>query len=406
MPKRKDTPKALKPKPLLELIPLKPGVGEEPTQLPILLRIQVPQPETQNEHPPLNLAFVLDTSGSMADANKINFAKKAVLYALKALRPKDRVAVVVFNDEVQVLQPSTQATNLEGLAQAISQLKAQGSTALHAGWLEGATQVATHLEPGRLNRVILLSDGQANRGLTDPSIIAEQVRGLAERGVSTSTLGVGTDYNEKLMVAMAQAGQGNYYFIESPEDLPGIFGLELHGLSATQGVQVRLSLSASKGSHLRLLHDLPQGGEGAYLLPPLLAGRRLEYLLELTTPGGAASVEVRLHYHRPEGGEEVQEARLEIPALPPEALSALPPHPAVKAMMARVRATQLRKAAMEALWEGDLATFQRLIDGALAEAEEEEREELEKLREEGLRFPNRASKFLSSQYFTSSRGEA
>lgn len=398
-------------KPHLELIPLKPGVSAtRPTHLEVLLRVRIPELEARPQRPLMNLALVLDRSGSMS-GQKLGYAKEAAIYAVHNLLPEDRVAVVAYDDEVQVLVPSTPAAERTAIAARIQSLRPGGATALHAGWLEGATQVAAFQEAGRTNRVILLSDGLANRGETHPQVIASQVRGLAQRGVSTSTLGVGLDYNEDLMSAMADAGEGNYYFIESPADLPRIFAQELSGLAGTLGTRVRLRLTPAAGGTARLCNDLEQDPSGAYVLPNLIAGMSLEFLLALEArPGAEAPLGLTLTWETPSGAQEHLEATLHLPVLEDAELERLPTHPEVAAMVAKLEATRARQQAMEALAQGDLeAARTSLLQAAprLAAYGPALAAEAEELRQALLGLetsPGRTRKSLSSQVYRNRKG--
>ncbi|GIW35247.1 VWA domain-containing protein [Meiothermus sp.] len=398
-------------KPYLELIPLKPGVSAtRPTYLEVLLRVHAPELEARPHRPLMNLALVLDRSGSMS-GQKLDYAKEAAIYAVHSLLPEDRVAVVAYDNEVQVLVPSTPAADRPAIAARIRSLRPGGSTALHAGWLEGATQVAAFQEAGRTNRVILLSDGLANQGETHPQVIASQVRGLAQRGVSTSTLGVGLDYNEDLMSAMADAGEGNYYFVESPADLPRIFAQELSGLAGTLGTRVRLRLTPAAGGTVRLCNDLEQDLSGAYVLPNLIAGMPLEFLLALGAPA-AAEVPLRLSltWETPSGAQEQLEATLRLPVLEDVELERLPTHPEVSAMVAKLEATRARQQAMEALAQGDLWTARTSLLRATSRVAEHgpalatEAEELRLALLDLEASPTRTRKTLSSQVYRDRKG--
>ncbi len=399
-------------RPHLELIPLKPGVSAaRPTRLQVLLRIHTPAPQTRPERPLLNLALVLDRSGSM-EGSKLSYTREAAIYAVHNLLPEDRVAVVIYDDAVEVLVPSTPVRDRRtAIADPIRTIRSGGRTALHAGWLEGATQVAAYQETGRLNRVVLLSDGLANQGETNPTVIARQVRELARRGVSTSTLGVGLDYNEDLMTAMADAGEGNYYFIESPADLPRIFAQELAGLAGTLGTRVRLRLQPGDGSQAWLFNDLEQEPSGAYVLPNLVAGIPLEFLLELKAPAGReVSLRLELGWETPGGEGERLEAALKLPVLEEAELERLQPHPEVAAMTAKLEATRARQRAMEALAKGDLEVARQALHHAapmlasFGSALDAETQELRLLLEDLETAPLRARKALSSQVYRDRKG--
>jgi Ca-activated chloride channel family protein len=165
---------------------------------------------------PVNLAFVLDRSGSMSGP-KIATARDAVEDAINRLSSDDRFAVVVYDDQIDVVAESSLATP-EARRRAIDALRrvdARNSTNLGEGWLRGCEQVSRHLLERGVNRTLLLTDGLANIGMTDTVELQGHAAELRRRGVSTSTFGVGADFDEHLLQAMADAGAGHFYFIES-----------------------------------------------------------------------------------------------------------------------------------------------------------------------------------------------
>ena len=236
----------------IDLTPRRPAVcSDAAISLDLLVRIAAPLPESGLDRPSLNLSLVIDRSGSMGEDRKLDYARQAAAFAVGQLLPEDRVAVTVFDDEVRTIAPSAPAADLPGLVQRIEAIRPGGSTDLHGGWAEGGRQAESHRRDGALNRVILLSDGLANQGLTDPNAIATEAKGLALRGVSTTTVGLGEQYNEDLLEAMARAGDGNYYYVESPTQLPDLYRAELHGLMATVGRAVRLEIEPAAGRDRR-----------------------------------------------------------------------------------------------------------------------------------------------------------
>ncbi|HWG83947.1 MAG TPA: VWA domain-containing protein, partial [Deinococcales bacterium] len=303
--------------PRVEFIPLKAAVSStRDTTLEVLVRVTPPEAQAASARPALNLGLVIDRSGSMG-GEKISYARKAARYAVGQLLQTDRVSVVAFDDRVEVVVPSALAGDKLAITTAVNGIHSRGSTDLHAGWLAGAEQVATHLDPARLNRVVLLSDGQANAGETNPDRIASQVRALQERGVSTSAYGLGLDYNEDLLEAMARSGDGNYAFIESPSQLPEIFARELSGLLATTGRSVSLGLEPQAGAAvLDVLNDLDRTQFGRFKLPNLVSGNPLDVVLRLRVPAshGGECLRVRLAWDDPKGsGRRTLRAALSLP---------------------------------------------------------------------------------------------
>ncbi|MEG4408483.1 macro domain-containing protein [Microcoleus sp. MON2_D5] len=281
----------------IQLIPLRAAVcSERSTTLDVLVRITPPAPEKTIERPQLNLGLVIDRSGSMA-GQKIEYARQAASYAIEQLLPSDRVSITIYDDQIETLVPSTLATHKSHLLQEIKKISARNSTALHAGWEQGGIQVSQHLNPEHLNRVILLSDGLANIGETNSDVIASDVKGLTKRGVSTTTMGIGQDYNEDLLEAMARSGDGNYYYIQSPEQLPSIFQQELLGLMATVGTNVTLGIEPQAGVELvEVLNQLDVTPNGRFRLPNLVISNPLDVVVRLKVP--AMTEEVDLCYFR------------------------------------------------------------------------------------------------------------
>ncbi len=279
--------------------------------------------------------------------SKLSHARKAARFLAGELSERDRLAIVTFDDEVKVLVPSQPVRDPLRFISAINTIHSGGSTALFDGWLAGATQVANQLDPQGLNRVLLLSDGQANQGLTDGAAIAAKVEGLTQRGISTSAFGLGSGFDEDLMGAVAAAGDGTLAQIETPQQLADLYASELNGLASTVGCKVSLGIRAQDGARLvDVFNDLPQTTAGNFQLPNLRYGQELGIGVRLQLPAWAPNQEiasVRLAWRSPE-----REGRQQL---------------------ALLQANRERRLAIELLDQGDLQaamTILSAIDGRLA----------------------------------------
>ncbi|MEP7345764.1 MAG: VWA domain-containing protein, partial [Gemmatimonadaceae bacterium] len=195
----------------------------------VLARIVAPGASSRERRMPANVSLVLDRSGSMGDAHKFGLAREAVEMALRMLRPDDRFSLVVYDTEIDVLSRSAHATeDAKRVAlRALADVGPRGGTDLSGGWLRGCEQVAEFVDRESVSRCLLLTDGLANHGIRDRGTLADHASGLRSRGVTTSTFGVGADFDERLLRDMAHSGGGNFYFIEGASQIPTMMTGEL-----------------------------------------------------------------------------------------------------------------------------------------------------------------------------------
>ena len=261
----------------------------------VLIRITAPELDLGTiKRTPLNLSVVLDRSGSMA-GDKMVRAREAAMYCVDQMLPSDRMSVVAFDDRIDVLFPSEPVTNRQSMKDLIARIEARGSTALHEAWVRGGLTISEHLLETGINRVLLITDGQANVGITSNDEIVSQSLELFKRGVSTSTIGIGNDFNEDLLLPMAQSGGGNAWHVEEADDMQRIFQVELEGLVAQFAHTISLSLIPADGVRISdLLNDFELTETGRYRLPNLLAGSSLDVVVQLKVGAQAAGSDLRL----------------------------------------------------------------------------------------------------------------
>ncbi|MBN3890168.1 MAG: VWA domain-containing protein [Nostoc sp. JL31] len=210
----------------------------------ILLRFRVDIAKSPRRN--LNLSLVIDRSGSMAGA-PLHHALKAAESVVDQLEPNDILSVVVYDDEVDSVVPPQAVTNKAALKNSIRKVRAGGITNLSGGWLKGCEHVKTRLDPQKINRVLLLTDGHANMGIQDPKILTATAGQKAEEGIITTTLGFAQGFNEDLLIGMARAATGNFYFIQSIDEATEVFSIELDSLRAVVGQNLKVTLELADG---------------------------------------------------------------------------------------------------------------------------------------------------------------
>jgi Ca-activated chloride channel family protein len=265
------------------------------------VRIEVPRISSPAPRPPLDVALVLDRSGSMSGA-KIALAKQAAMLAVNLLRESDRCALVAYDDEVikAVRCKPVDTTQRASLSRALAALEARNSTNLFGGWLAGAEEIS-EAEDGRVRRVLMLTDGLANVGITQPAEILRHVRELSLRGVGTSMFGVGLDFDEVLVSGMAEAGNGHFFYIERPEQIPDYLSSELGELLSVAARSAALAVMVSGGAQVHNLNDLPLLG-ALYQLGDLSENSVVDLCFVLDVAPGTAgplNIEVTLTWQDP-----------------------------------------------------------------------------------------------------------
>jgi Ca-activated chloride channel homolog len=323
--------------------------------------------------PPLNLAIVIDHSGSMG-GDKIAEAREAARGLVTRLGDRDRAALIQYDNVAQVLVPSVEGTESgkRRLLAAIDSIRERGGTNLGAGLFLGRDQVMDAVE-GHVNRVILLSDGKANVGMTDIPSLSREAGAAAEHGVRITTVGLGDDYNEDLMEALAESGRGQYYYVRDAAGLERVFAGELRALQATVATRTELRLEPScAGVEIAEVFGYAARREGAAVVVPLSdlsGGDRRKVVARLRVPvarrGHVGVIRATLSYADAHGGPTRSVlAALGVEVTPETAAIQAGADKDVLAKVAQVEtATTIRKAA-EVYSAGDQAGAVILIRDA------------------------------------------
>jgi len=240
------------------------------------------------QRPPINLAVVIDRSASMS-GDKLEKAKQAALMVVDRLRDDDVISVVSYDSIVEVLVPATRAQERDYIRQRIAALTPRGSTALYAGVQQGIAEVGKSIDLNRVNRIILLSDGQANIGPSSSTELGTLGTAAAEQGITITTVGLGLGYNEDLMVQLARQSDGNHAFAQTGDDLVSIFSHELGDVLSAVASDVEITIDFADGVvPVRSLNREAKlnGNHAVVALNSIYARQEKFVLFEVQVPAG------------------------------------------------------------------------------------------------------------------------
>lgn len=212
-------------------------------QLAYLLVEVKPTGVMANVQTPLNLSLVLDHSGSMS-GDKLHNLKEAAKLLFDQMGSNDYVSVVIFDDQVELISPSQPVTDVQKLKGLVDKIKHGGGTEMSNGMELGLQEIKKALDPSRVNRMVLLTDGQT---FGDEHICEELGQEAGELGVPITALGLGSDWNEEILDAIANASGGVSDFIDKPEKIQAQFQATLSSLQATVVNNAKLTLRLVRG---------------------------------------------------------------------------------------------------------------------------------------------------------------
>ncbi len=191
---------------------------------------------------PLNISVVFDRSGSM-EGDRIRYGIMALEYLIDRLDPKDNMSIVIYDHEVQVLHRSEPLMNREHVKRKLEHIHPRGATNISGGLEKGYEEVKSTYDGNKINKVFLMSDGHANEGITDAYLLERMVKGNSARNnISLSTFGLGHEFDEILMHDLAEAGGGNYHYIETPQDASYELGSEVQTLLSVVAKNASLAI--------------------------------------------------------------------------------------------------------------------------------------------------------------------
>lgn len=368
-----------------------------------LLRLEGEAPPP-GDRVPLNLSLVLDRSGSMSGP-PLAAARDAACMLVRRLRTEDTVSVVAYDDRVSIVARPATGEEQERLPDYIAAIRSGGTTNLSGGWLAARELVAAHRSGGAVNRILLLTDGRANVGITDPEALVGLCRTAAQAGIGTTTLGFGPDFDEDLLHAMADAGGGGSHYIEHVEQAAAIFEQEIEGLLSISAQNLRVQVRpGAHAEYAHVVHGYPSHSEGRVLTVELgdLHAREprrllLEVLLSPDVPVGSdaevAELTLTAHVLTAEGGVELRTIDVPI-TLSPEHGGRV--DPVVRKEVLHLAAAQAQDEALRARESGDFDLARETLRAAAstlassAYADPELLEEVEDLRVMERRFEARA----------------
>lgn len=326
-----------------------------------------PEARRRSARLPVNVALVLDRSGSMG-GGKLDLARQAAERALALLKGDDRFAVVVYDDRVDVVAASDRATKAarDRATDRLRAIEARGSTDLCAGWLTGCEQVGRELDRESVARCLLLTDGLANQGITDRSELCRHAAELRARGVATSTFGVGGDFDERLLQAMAEAGGGNSYYLRDAERISEYLASEIGEALEVVARDATLLVHLPDGASARTLGRQRFRQVGRTLrveLDDLVSGQEVELALAIRFPEGRDGERQHAIFlvEDRDGALDSTEERLSWTYAPHRDNDEQSRVTAVDRVVARFYAARARAEAVDRNREGDLEGARRVL---------------------------------------------
>ena len=347
---------------------------ETDDEVSVLLELTAPATPQAEQRPPATLVVALDRSGSMS-GERLWVAQRALSSLVDRLDPTDRFGLVTFDDEATVVVPAGPVLEKDALKAAILNVEPGGATDMSAGYLRGLQEARR--VGGDTSRLLLISDGHANTGVTDPDTLAGVAAKATLEGVVTTTLGLGLGYDEHLLGAMARSGNGGELFAEEPDQAAAVIAAEVEGLLTQAVTAASLLIRPSFDvAGVRVINDLPSNAVDGGILVELgafLAGEARKVVLIFAVPGIAAlgvaevaTLELR-YVALPQLIEETVTLPVTVNVVLGSQAAGRVPDPAVRTELVYQRAQSAKRAASHCLHDGDVNGAVDALRGALTD---------------------------------------
>lgn len=341
----------------------------------VLLELVAPTSATDAARADHTVVVVLDRSGSM-NGGRLEHAKGALLRLVDRLADEDRFGLVAFDDQASVVVPAgtVDASGRNEIRHRIAALETGGSTDLSSGYLRGL-QEARRVCTATGATIVLLSDGHANSGVTDPDALGGVARKAAQQAITTSTIGIGLGYDQRLLAAVARGGSGNHAFAEHADSAAAAVAAEVEGLlsKTAQAASLHVAPTADVQS-VTVLNDLPSTAaeDGVIVeLGDFYAGETRRVVLTFGVPAMAALglaqvAAVTLTWVEiPTLEEHTVTIPISVNVVPADVAKGRVPAPVVEREKLFLATQRAKKHAEEALGRGDVAGALTMLDDAM-----------------------------------------
>jgi Ca-activated chloride channel homolog len=351
---------------------------EQEDEVTVMLELSAPATASAAPRPPAAVQVVLDRSGSM-HGERLDAAKQALVRLVDRLDPSDRFGVIAFDDDVRVVAPAGELHDKEAARRAIAGVYSGGSTNLSGGLLRGLQEARRVAGEGG-STLLLLSDGHANAGVTDPAKLASVAARAREHGITTSTVGIGLGYDELLLSELARGGQGNHVFAEHGDGAAAAVASEVEGLlsKTVQAASLLIRPQAAVDT-VTVWNDLPGHAVAGGImveLGDLWAGEERKLVLTFAVPaksalGLARIAELELRFvELPAFAEQTVTLPVHVNVVPGDQAAGRIPDPRVRTELVLQQVQGEKRRAADALRDGDQTAARRAYEAAGAQLDE------------------------------------